>query len=247
MELKKRLQASYGESKDNVVQQKNPKAKKRSIKMSSTPDKKFSYEVIYPCDCGIKYHRVCIREKIVAAMQKRCSKCLRTYSVGYTECYAIFNKKRPNYLGYMLVQELLFWLSIIAFSEVIRQIFLYAWDQNKPRLQAQWFVIIMTLCTATSLLSVVIYILRLRYIYCFREIEDIIVFDRSQRQELDFDSPAVLGIFFADNQNYEAQQKYYKVSIQDRFRKRFNGLLGNPLQRIRALVQNILNSQVITN
>ena len=52
---------------------------------------------------------------------------MKPYSVSYTECYAIFNKHKPNYLGYMLVQEILFWLSIIAFSEVSRYIVLHFW------------------------------------------------------------------------------------------------------------------------
>ena len=42
-------------------------------------------------------------------------------------CYAINNKVRPNYLAYMLVQEILFFLTIIAWSEGVRTVCLYRW------------------------------------------------------------------------------------------------------------------------
>ena len=86
-------------------------------------------ELIKPCNCsGSRYHRVCIRERIVQGMLKQCPECQADYSVGFTDCYAIFNKVKPSYLGYMLVQEILFFLSIVAFSEVIRATVIYCWE-----------------------------------------------------------------------------------------------------------------------
>lgn len=98
----------------------------------------------------------------------------------------------------MLVQEILFWLSIIFYSESIRMVVMHMWIEKKP-MKAQWFVILQTLTTAVTILAIVTFFIRARGLYCYREIEDIIVFDRSQRQELDFDSPAILAVFFSDN------------------------------------------------
>lgn len=87
--------------------------------------------------------------------------------------------------------------------------------------------------------------MRVKGIYCVREIEDIIILDKSQRQELDFDSPAILSVFFQDILNYESTQKYYKKSIKDRYMEKSSGILGNPLQRVRSLIQKINNATSI--
>ena len=157
--------------------------------------------------------------------------------MGYTDCYAIRNKVRPNYLAYMLVQEILFFLLIIAWSESVRTGILYRWSWNNPWMNLQWYVIFMTLTTACSALALIVFLIRLKGIYLVREIEDIIIFDKSQRQELDFDSPATLTVFFEDIMRYESQQKYYKKSIMDRYMDRESGILGTPLQRVRALIE----------
>ena len=68
-----------------------------------------------------------------------------------------------------------------------------------------WYVILQTLTTSVSCLAILIFFVRLRGIYCVREIEDISVFDRSERRELDFDSPAILAVYFQDLQAYETQ------------------------------------------
>ena len=62
----------------------------------------------------------------------------------------------------------------------------------------QWFIILMTLTTAVTGLALVTFFIRLRGLYLHREIDDVIIFDKSQRQELDFDSPAILSVFFQD-------------------------------------------------
>ena len=106
-------------------------------------------------------------------------------------------------------------------------------------MRLQIFTILMTLTTAVTGLALVTFFVRLRGLYLHREIEDIIIFDKSQRQELDFDSPAILSVFFQDIQNYEAQQKYYKRSISDRYLDKASGLLGTPFQRVRSLITDI--------
>ena len=136
---------------------------------------------------------------------KKCPECQTSFSVGFSDCYAIKNKVRPNYLAYMLVQEVLFFLSIIAFSEVTRWTAIYCWSVNNPSMLLQWYIIIQTLTTACTGLAIVTFLIRLRGIYCVREIEDIIVFDKSQKQKLDYDSPAILTVFFQDILQYEAQ------------------------------------------
>ena len=127
----------------------------------------------------MKYHRICIREKVVSNMLKKCPDCQSDYSVGYTDCYAINNKVRPNYLAYMLVQEILFFLSIMAWSEWVRTIIIWRREWNNPFTNIQWFVIFMTLTTAATGLSIVVFLIRLKGIYLVREIEDIIIFDKS--------------------------------------------------------------------
>ena len=100
----------------------------------------------------------------------------------------------------------------------------------------QWYIILQTLTTACTGLAIFTFICRVKGVYCVREIEDIIVFDKSQKQQLDFDSPAILTVFFEDVLKYEKHQKYYMKSVVDRYFDRETGLLGKPLQRVRALI-----------
>ena len=144
-----------------------------------SPQSNFMQELIKPCNCSTKYHRVCIREKIVRGLLKQCSECQTDYSVGFTDCYAIFNKVKPNYLGYMFVQELLFFLSIIAFSEVVRTTAMYNWRVENPSMQLQWYIILQTLPTACTALALIVFFVRFKGIYCVREIQDIVIYDVS--------------------------------------------------------------------
>ena len=88
----------------------------------------FANEIIRPCLCETSWHRACIREKIVRNEILACPTCKFEFSVGYSDCYAILNKKRPNYLAYMLVQELVLtaaqWLCLIA----ILVLFQWLWN-----------------------------------------------------------------------------------------------------------------------
>ena len=81
--------------------------------------------------------------------------------------------------------------------------------------------------------------MRLKGVYAVREIEDIIIFDKSQQTQLDFDSPAILTVYFNDLASYETQSKYYKKSLTDRYLDKAAGLLGTPLQRVRSLISRI--------
>ena len=87
-ELKRRLQRSQG-----GLTQANLEPKRRNTKFSSkssvgidkdenSQDKKiksyeesFNRELIEPCNCNEKYHRICIREKITKNMTTVCEKC----------------------------------------------------------------------------------------------------------------------------------------------------------------------------
>jgi len=142
-------------------------------------DQTFSQELIEPCDCRTKFHRICIRDKVVTGLLKKCPNCQASYSVGFSDCYALLNKNRPNYLAYMLVQEILFFLSIIVFSEVVRWTSIYCWNNDNPAMLLQWFIILMTLTTAVTGLALVTFFVRLRGLYLHREIDDVIIFDKS--------------------------------------------------------------------
>ena len=105
--LESRLKASYGEVTGKVTGLKPVGQINSSLKHGQTKkgiiNSSYMKELIEPCECGQKYHRICIREKIVSSMLKKCPECSAAYSVGFSDCYAMRNKRRPNYLAYMLV------------------------------------------------------------------------------------------------------------------------------------------------
>ncbi len=178
-------------------------------------EKQFSEELIRPCLCDSTWHRKCIRELIVKTESIQCPICQYQYTVGYSDCLAIFNKKRPNYLFYMLGQEILFFVSLWLFSLAAWGLISW-WVANETvfaRLSFQ--LIITTLSWACIILSVILFGARIKAKYSFREIEDIVVYDRSQKQTLDFDSPAILEVYFQELRNYEDQPYYYKKDVQD--------------------------------
>ena len=49
-------------------------------------------------------------------MKTSCEKCQFQYVAAYTECYALFNSKRKNYLGYMLWQESIFFVAFLLLA-----------------------------------------------------------------------------------------------------------------------------------
>ena len=81
----------------------------------------------------------------------------------------------------------------------------------------QWTVYLYAFSGFIAVLVVVLFSCRIRAFYSHREIEEIQIFDRSQKASLDFDSPAILSVYFEDIKNYENEKKYYKKSIFDRF------------------------------
>ncbi len=87
-------------------------------KRKNEKENEFDEELIRPCLCDCTWHRSCIREMIVKTELTACPICCFQYTIGYTDCLAIFNKLRPNYLSYMLWQEIIFfgclWLFCIA-------------------------------------------------------------------------------------------------------------------------------------
>ena len=98
--------------------------------------------MIQPCRCGKKWHRVCIREYIISNQIKQCPECNFIYSVGFTDCYAVFNKKRKNSLFYMLVNELILFVGIIAFAELIRHQANYAHYGDIYYMTLLWYIIL---------------------------------------------------------------------------------------------------------
>lgn len=78
-----------------------------------------------------------------------------------------------------------------------------------------WIIIISTLSFATILFSGILFALRIKAKYTYREIEDIVIYDASQKQTLDFDSPAILEVYFNELRNYENQPFYYKKVVAD--------------------------------
>ena len=100
-------------------------------------------------------------------------------------------------------------------------------------------MIIQTVSFSIFVLTAFVFAIRLKGLYLHREIQDIVVFDRSQRQELDYDSPAILSVFYQDIEKYELEQRYYQRSPVNRYASVESGLLGEPLQRIRSLVQEL--------
>ena len=59
-----------------------------------------------------------------------------------------------------------------------------------------WMYIIPLLSLVCILLTLLLFALRVKAKYTYREIEDIIIYDRDQKQEYDLDSPAILKVYF---------------------------------------------------
>ena len=59
-----------------------------------------------------------------------------------------------------------------------------------------WMYIIPLLSLVCILLTLLLFALRVKAKYTYREIEDIIIYDRDQKQEYDLKSPAILEVYF---------------------------------------------------
>ena len=79
----------------------------------------------------------------------------------------------------------------------------------------KWLFILYSQFFGNWLLILVLYVLRVRAKYSYREIEDIIVYDSSKRKAKDFDSPAILEVFFDEIHAYEEQPYYYRKNVKD--------------------------------
>lgn len=178
-------------------------------------DKEFNEELIRPCLCDSTWHRTCIRELIVKTESIECPFCQYQYTVGYSDCFALYNKKRPNYLGYMLCQEILFFVSLVAFALAGWFTILWWAESETSFVHTSWEVIISTLSWSIIILSCTLFGCRIKAKYSYREIEDIVIYDRSQKQMLDYDSPAVLEVYFQELRRYEDQPYYYKKDVPD--------------------------------
>lgn len=144
-----------------------------------------------------------------------CPICQFQYTIGYSDCLALFNKKRPNYLAYMLSQEIIFYLCIVGFCSAGFFLTLWQYMNKSVFVHSLWLVIIATQTLSVLLLGTVLLFLRIKAKYSYREIEDIVVYDRMQKQALDYDSPAILMVYFEELRKYEDQPYYYKKDVPD--------------------------------
>jgi len=197
-ELKARVEFASGEKRNGSKQvpQQTPRTT-RDIKVTTTKrpqqvqlnkkrkngeqDKEFNEELIRPCLCDSTWHRTCIRELIVKTESIECPFCQYQYTVGYSDCFALYNKKRPNYLGYMLFQEILFFVSLVAFALAGWFTILWWAESETSFVHTSWEVIISTLSWSIIILSCTLFGCRIKAKYSYREIEDIVIYDRSQK------------------------------------------------------------------
>lgn len=220
--------------------------KNRKNKLKEQKEKLFKEELVRPCLCDQTWHRCCIRERLVKSEQVACPDCKFEYSVGYTDCFALFNKKRRNYLPYMFAQEVLFFASIWIFALAAFLLTYWQYKNHSAQVQIQWMFFIPILAFSVIILSGFLFALRIKAKYTYREIEDIVVYDRQQKQEFDFDSPAILKVYFAELRQYESQPFYYKKVVEDAAKPTFVSVFEaielyrlpnyNPLQQARILL-----------
>ena len=149
-------------------------------------------------------------------MTSSCKKCQFQYIATFTDCYTLFNRKRKNYLGYMLWQESIFFVAFLLYAGFTSFVCYDALRREIPFMKVPWIIYFYTFSAFIFAFAVGLYVSRIIGIYTHREIEDIQIFDKSQKQSLDFDSPAILEVYFEDIREYERQSRYYKQSNYDR-------------------------------
>ena len=76
-----------------------------------------------------------------------------------------------------------------------------------------FYIVFQILCTVTSLGSFILCIARIKWRYSYREIEEIVIYDRSQKSKLDQDSPAILLVYFEELRRYEQEKYFYRVDV----------------------------------
>jgi hypothetical protein len=148
-ELQARLDEASGQKKDKLKKDKpEPRTREAQTDQSKVQlnkkrkngdqQKEFSEELIRPCLCDSTWHRSCIRELIVKTESIECPFCQYQYTVGYSDCFALYNKVRPNYLKYMLCQEILLFVSLWVFC--LAGFLTIAWwaDNNSVFVHTSW-------------------------------------------------------------------------------------------------------------
>lgn len=119
-------------------------------------------------------------------------------------------------MRYMLWQEILLFASQYILVGFLLAWASWLWDNYNPHMNTfqyfeYWTVGIQALITGT-----VLFFARIKAKYGYREIEDIAIYDRSLKQEFDFDSPAILQEYFQELRDYENQPYYYKKEVTDK-------------------------------
>jgi hypothetical protein len=72
-----------------------------------------------------------------------------------------------------------------------------------PDMPRGWQLIILSFSGLLAFFTLLLWVCRIKAKYCHREIEDIKIFDYSQKQEKDFDSPSILTVYFEELIEYE--------------------------------------------
>ena len=152
--------------------------KNKKDRISEEKERAFREEVIRPCLCDQTWHRCCIREMIVKSELTSCPSCEFEYSVGYNDCFAICNKKRKNYLAYMLGQEILFFSAILLFSTAAFLLTYWQYKNENYNVHFNWMFISPILSLVVILLALLLFAARIKAKYTYREIEDIAIYDR---------------------------------------------------------------------
>ena len=139
----------------------------------------------------------------------------------------------------MLWQEAIFFVAFLLLAGFTSFTVIDAVRRGIPFMRTQWVIYLQTFSAFIFILVFGLFIARIKGLYCFREIEEIQIFDRSQKTSLDYDSPAILEVYFEDIREYEAQSRYYKKSPYDRYENNQQSKLGTPLQKVRKLLKDI--------
>lgn len=87
--------------------------------------------------------------------------------------------------------------------------------ENNVKVHTNFFFLLTSQTYINNLLIFVLLCIRIKAKYCYREIEDIVVYDRSKKTKLDFDSPAILETFFAELHEFENEPFYYRKEVSD--------------------------------
>ena len=112
-------------------------------------------------------------------MKTSCKKCQFQYTAAYTDCYALFNDKRKNYLGYMLWQESIFFVAFLLYAGFTSFVVSDALRRGIPYMKVPWIIYFYTFSAIIFVFTVGLYVSRIYGIYTHREIEDIQIFDKS--------------------------------------------------------------------